>query len=220
MSNSMYLKSLAVVVMLGGMSLAASPNSQPVSQQRIYESIYVLRDCTITSRIDQWVDAIKELTEIGNASVPALTAELDRTQSDATMRAIAFTLRVIGDPRAVPCLIRALAKTPAVTSDYGLLADDIQFAAFMNDNQTDKDPEPGRFNYNRAVRQVNAALEKMTGHSEGNDFIKEQTDNPKDVNEVRKPPPKSFCPLAKVVGYALAGICYRRTVSLRSSNQP
>ncbi len=62
------------------------------------------------SRDEEWAQTIRELAAIGKAAVPELVAELDRTDRDATLRSLAFTLRAIGDPRAVPALIRAIPK--------------------------------------------------------------------------------------------------------------
>jgi len=143
-------------------------------QQRVRELIYVLRNSAGFSRIDQWASAIRELAEIGEAAVPELTAELDRTERDPAIRAIAFTLRAINDPRAAPALIRALAKSRADGSDCGVAPEDPNLLEFMALHQIDRDrrmpPELG-FDYGRSVREVTAALEKITGHSEGHEHF-------------------------------------------------
>src|SRR5689334_5098651 len=54
---------------------------------------------------------IKKLVDIGPDAVPALCMELDRATRDVPLRLIPFTLRAIGDPRAVPALIRTIPKT-------------------------------------------------------------------------------------------------------------
>ena len=63
--------------------------------------------------------AVRDLVEIGQPSVPPLIEELDRLTENLPLRSLGFTLRAIGDPRAVPALIRAIPRTlvkPAATT--------------------------------------------------------------------------------------------------------
>ena len=60
---------------------------------------------------ERWGPAIRTLAQIGRLAVPYLIDELDRTTEAAQLRSLAFTLRAIGDPRAVPALIRAIPRT-------------------------------------------------------------------------------------------------------------
>ncbi len=76
--------------------------------RRVRELIYVFRDFRVFARDEEWARTIRELATIGKDAVPELVAELDRTDRDQTLRSLAFTLRAIGDPRAVPALIRAI----------------------------------------------------------------------------------------------------------------
>ena len=75
---------------------------------------------------------MRELVAVGRDAVPQLCAELDRTTEDRTLRRLGFALRAIGDPRAVPALIRAIPKTllPS-SSDYGLIVIDKELMDFM-----------------------------------------------------------------------------------------
>ena len=53
--------------------------------------------------------------------MPPLIEELERTTADQPLRSLGFTLRAIGDPRAVPALIRAIPRTLMPPgSDFGL----------------------------------------------------------------------------------------------------
>ncbi len=70
--------------------------------QRVRELIYFFRSYRVFSRDEEWAQTIRELATIGKGAVPELVAELDRTDRDATLRSLAFSLRAIGDPRAVP----------------------------------------------------------------------------------------------------------------------
>jgi len=70
--------------------------------RRIRELIYFFRTYRVFCRDEEWAQTIRELASIGKDAVPELVAELDRTDRDATLRSLAFTLRAIGDPRAVP----------------------------------------------------------------------------------------------------------------------
>ena len=68
-----------------------------------------------------WCNLLRELVAVGPVAVPQMCAELDRTTENRMLRRLGFALRAIGDPRAVPALIRAIPKTllPS-SSDYGL----------------------------------------------------------------------------------------------------
>ena len=62
---------------------------------------------------------MRELVAVGGNAVPQLCAELDLTTEDRMLRRLAFALRAIGDPPAIPALIRAIPRTlvPAVTRE-------------------------------------------------------------------------------------------------------
>ena len=79
-------------------------------QRHIYELIYQLRMATPPDKSAQWVQIVKELADVGKPAVPALTAELDTTRRDGEQRLLILTLRTIGDPQAIPALIRALPR--------------------------------------------------------------------------------------------------------------
>lgn len=136
------------------------------TQRRVRELIYVLRQHRVFERCDEWAAAIRELTEIGPAAVPELVRELETTDRDATLRALGFTLRAIGDPRAVPHLIRAIPKTlRRPGSDCGVHVIDQELFDFMKLH--DRAPDDRRdFSYGRPVNEILVALERLTGHRE------------------------------------------------------
>jgi hypothetical protein len=71
--------------------------------------------------IGVYTGQIRDLVQIGKPAIPALTAALDRTKRDSPMRLLAFTLRAIGDARAVPALIREFTprkRASAGTRDF------------------------------------------------------------------------------------------------------
>jgi thiol-disulfide isomerase/thioredoxin len=129
---------------------------------------------SIFDEIETYAAQIKELVEIGKPAVPALEAALDRTARDTPMRLLPFTLRAIGDPRAVPALIRALPKTLLPPgSDCGMSVGDAELLKFMQANDLDGSSGSRRarrdFGMGRPVREVCGALRKITGtkQSEG-----------------------------------------------------
>src|SRR5437868_11916439 len=80
-----------------------------------------------------------ELVAVGQEAVPPLCAELDRTTVDRAIRRLAFALRAIGDPRAVPGLIRAIPRTHLPSSsDYGLIVADQALTEFMQKHDLDE----------------------------------------------------------------------------------
>ena len=113
--------------------------------------------------VAKWGAAIRSIVEIGPAAVPGVIEALDAANEDHPIRKLAFTLRAIGDPRAVPALIRALPRThlpPA--SDFGLRCEDQELCKFLQQHQDGG--AAGEFvNYHRAFREVIAALHKLTG---------------------------------------------------------
>lgn len=131
-------------------------------------AIYLLRQHRVFERTDEWASAIRELTEIGPAALPELVRELETTDRDNTLRALAFTLRAIGDRRAVPHLILAIPKTlrpRGSGSDCGCIVTDQELFAFMSLH--DRSPGEGKhFSYGRPVNEILDTLEKLTGHGE------------------------------------------------------
>ena len=121
--------------------------------------------------VDTYSAQVRELVKIGRPAVPALCAALDHTEHDASQRLLGFTLRAIGDPRAVPALIRALPKTLRPPgSDCGVRTGNSALLAFMRSNDLDSnlkagDPlrDPTDFAMGRPVREIGGALAKITG---------------------------------------------------------
>jgi beta-lactamase regulating signal transducer with metallopeptidase domain len=115
-----------------------------------------------------WCSLMRELVAVGQAAVPPVCAELDRSTADRGIRKLAFALRAIGDPRAVPALIRAIPKTLVPSSsDYGLLAGDKELTDFMQKHDLNPSRGGTYFDMGRPVREVFAALHVLTGQ----DFV-------------------------------------------------
>jgi hypothetical protein len=110
-----------------------------------------------------WCLLMRELVAVGRGAVPQLCDELDQTSEDRMLRRLGFALRAIGDPRAVPALIRALPKTllPS-SSDYGLIVGDKELTEFMQAH----DLNPGKggqyFDLGRPAREIAGALHSLT----------------------------------------------------------
>ncbi len=110
-----------------------------------------------------WCMLMRELVALGPAAVPQICDELDRTTEDRTQRRLAFALRAIGDTRAVPALIRSIPKTlQPPSSDYGLIVEDAELAAFMQKHDLSKS-QGQYFDLGRPPREVFGALHKLTG---------------------------------------------------------
>lgn len=143
---------------------------------RVADAIRVLRETEgIGNReqgqmhvADDWAIAIQTLTEVGKPAVPALIAALDEEQRDHPMSKLAFALRAIGDPRAVPSLIRAIPRTLLPSrSDFGLRIADPELLAFMQLHDLTSSNEGDDFDYGRAFREVVGALQRLTGTNQG-----------------------------------------------------
>jgi beta-lactamase regulating signal transducer with metallopeptidase domain/5-hydroxyisourate hydrolase-like protein (transthyretin family) len=110
-----------------------------------------------------WCTLMRELVAVGKDAVPQLCAELDRTTKNVMLRRLAFALRAIGDPRAVPALIRAIPKTllPA-SSDYGLIVNDKALTTFMQTHDLMGRPRGGTyFDFGRPEREISGALHRL-----------------------------------------------------------
>jgi hypothetical protein len=113
-----------------------------------------------------WCMLMREVVAVGRDAIPQLSAELDRTTEDRTLRRLAFAMRAIGDPRAVPALIRAIPRTLVPpSSDYGLIVHDAPTATFMQKFQLNGRPGGVYFDFARPVREVFGTLEKLAGHN-------------------------------------------------------
>ena len=123
-----------------------------------------------------WCTLMQDLVAIGSEAVPQICEELDHTTADRSIRRLAFALRAIGDPRAVPALIRAIPNTllPS-SSDYGLLVNDFGLTEFMQKYDLSAGSNHrmggGYFDVGRPPREVFAALHKMTKQNFEDDDI-------------------------------------------------
>jgi beta-lactamase regulating signal transducer with metallopeptidase domain/5-hydroxyisourate hydrolase-like protein (transthyretin family) len=115
-----------------------------------------------------WCSLMRELVAVGRDAVPAVCAELDKSTADRGIRKLAFALRAIGDPRAVPALIRAIPRTLVPSSsDYGLLVGDKDLTDFMQAHDLSESRGGQYFDVGRPVREVFSALHVLTGQ----DFV-------------------------------------------------
>ena len=143
-----------------------SPRTDPQTQ-RARELIYFFRTHRVFCRDEEWAQTIRELATIGKPAVPELVAELDRTDRDATLRSLAFSMRAIGDPRAVPALIRSIPKALRPPgSDCGINIADPDLRAFMLAHQNYKNDRATHVACGRPVNEIISALERITKHRE------------------------------------------------------
>jgi beta-lactamase regulating signal transducer with metallopeptidase domain len=110
-----------------------------------------------------WCTLMRELVAVGPGAVPQLCAELDETVENRMLRRLGFALRAIGDPRAVPALIRAIPKTlmPA-SSDYGLIVEDRDLTLFMQKHDLSPGAGGTYFDFGQPVREIHGALQSLT----------------------------------------------------------
>src|SRR3954468_2935013 len=116
--------------------IGATSADPPVDKLvQVRACLWKLRNYSVFVNNDEWLGAIRQLAEAGRDAVPDIVAELDGTQSDAEIRALAFALRAIGDPRACPALIKAVARTSVLSSDYGLNVADKELDRWVQAHQ-------------------------------------------------------------------------------------
>ena len=121
---------------------------------------------------DPWWHTLQELVDQGPVAVPELIEELDATHDARMVRCLGFILRAINDKRAVPALIRAIPKTLFTgSSDMGLNIDDPMLAKFAQEHQLDPQSSSKDYTFGRPVREISAALEKLTSVNHGNEEL-------------------------------------------------
>jgi Carboxypeptidase regulatory-like domain len=112
---------------------------------------------------DAWLQTLKDLADLGKEAVPELCEELDATESDRMMRCMGFTLRAIGDPRAVPTLIRAIPKTlMKPSSDMGLRLPQGELSKFALANEISERDDNTFYLVARPVREIFGAIHRLT----------------------------------------------------------
>jgi beta-lactamase regulating signal transducer with metallopeptidase domain len=143
---------------------------EALSQKASDRTEQILREFRKLNRtVDEtelWCLMMHELVAVGRDAVPQLCSELDRTTDDRTLRRLGFALRAIGDPRAVPALIRAIPKTllPS-SSDYGLIVGDHELTDFMQTHDLNKGKGGTYFDLGRPVREIIGTLHGLTGQT-------------------------------------------------------
>jgi beta-lactamase regulating signal transducer with metallopeptidase domain len=121
---------------------------------------------------DSWLRTLKEIVGLGSAAVPELAEELDATDNGMMMRCLGFSLRAIGDKRAVPALIRAIPKTLIPPgSDMGLRSEDAELAKFAQQHELNEKHEGKEYDFGRPVREIFGALQKLTGQHMGEEEL-------------------------------------------------
>ena len=114
---------------------------------------------------EPWAKLLRELISLGPDAVPELIEELDATNDDRMLRCLGFSLRAIGDKRAIPALIRTIPKTlrPS-SSDMGLTIDnDETLRKFMQTHDLDDSDSGNQYGFGRPVREIFGALEALSG---------------------------------------------------------
>ena len=126
-----------------------------------------------------WVACVRDLEAIGRDAVPALCRELRASDHGFFQCAASLTLRAIGDRRAVPALIEALERCTVRASDCAFAIPSPELTAYYSDRQIEPrlNGLPGTVSLGRPVREITAALERLTGHSEGDSHLLMYQDN-------------------------------------------
>jgi peroxiredoxin len=171
------LITLAPLLVAAGFAQAGLQTSAPDIDKRVASIVSDWESLpSVFDDIETYTAQIKELVDIGKPAVPALSAALDRATRDTPMRLLPFTLRAIGDPRAVPALIRAVPRTLLPPgSDCGMSVRDTELLKFMQANDL-RDGLGDRlarrdFDMGRPVREVCGALRKITGTNQNDTAI-------------------------------------------------
>jgi hypothetical protein len=128
----------------------------------------LIHECAHVRRRDPWVLALQRLALVVFWPHPLL----DRSDADLPLRLLGFTLLAIGDPRAVPALIRAIPRTlrPA-GSDCGFQLSDPELREFMSQHHLSGPDQRGYISLGRPVREIFTALQKISGATCGEEEV-------------------------------------------------
>ncbi len=156
---------VAVLAMSGFEALAQEAKEQDhagTAAERVARAIEIFKDQHLNIP-ERW-EAIREMATLGSAAVPALVNELDQATDNLELRSLGFTLRAIGDPRAVPALIRAIPRTLVKAgSDMGLRHNDPEMLAFLQQHDLNNLGRGQLFGFGMPYREITGALETLTG---------------------------------------------------------
>lgn len=142
------------------------------TKRGIDEQLYIMRHYALVGRPGLWAGAVRELKQIGAPAVPRICAELLGNDRPYTQSVLILNLRMIGDRRAIPTLIKRLEMdVPLGTSDFGgLKTGDSELDKFMS-RYNDYTSNRIGFDLGRPITELRKALEALTGHSEGTDYL-------------------------------------------------
>jgi beta-lactamase regulating signal transducer with metallopeptidase domain len=112
---------------------------------------------------------IHRLIEIGLPALEPLSAELGRTDDPWLQSRLAFTLRAINNPQAVPALIGALERCALGLDEVRVEGDGTELDEFLKLHQMD--PSGDELQIGRPVREITLALERLTCHTEGHEHF-------------------------------------------------
>ena len=163
-------------------SSTADPNAAPTVEKPAVEEVVQsrIRRDTPTGKLltkledvnsgpqlfkEPWAKLLRDLISLGPDAIPELIEEVDATNDDRMLRCLGFSLRAIGDKRAIPALIRAIPKTlrPS-SSDMGLRIDnDETLLKFMQKYDLDDRDSGNEYGFGRPVREIFGALESLSG---------------------------------------------------------
>jgi hypothetical protein len=122
---------------------------------------------------EPWARLMRELVNLGPEAVPELITELDATNDERMLQCLGFSLRAIGDKRAIPALISAIPKMlRPFSSDYGdRIEDDETLQKFMQKHDLNAKDDGNKYSVGRPVREVFGALESLTGENFNDDEL-------------------------------------------------
>jgi beta-lactamase regulating signal transducer with metallopeptidase domain len=124
-----------------------------------------------SDRPDEFMAAIRELTQIGSPAVGPLTDELSKADDEMMLRLLGFALRAIGDTHAIPALIEAMPKTLMPSSSgFGLRVDEPKLMAFALEHDLDRKEYAKRhqkapsdfFGFGTPVQEICSALIELS----------------------------------------------------------
>jgi len=143
---------------------------------------------------DGWIASVRDLVNAGPEAVPALCRQLVASDNGFFQSTAAMALRVIGDRRAVPALIAALERAQGTGFSPSFPIADPELNPYYSSrlSESRESSYPGTVMMGQPVRELTAALERLTGHSEGDSHLRVYRDTTPSPGKFIKPSPEDY----------------------------
>ncbi len=117
----------------------------------------------------KWFAPMCRLIEMGNPAIEPVGAELKRSNDPWIQSRLAFVLRAINEPQAIPALMDGIEHCAYAMDSFEIETDGTALAEFLKQYQMGTGE--AELYIGRPVREITLALERLTCHTEGHEHF-------------------------------------------------